>query len=83
MLMKCLALELAGSQIRVNSVAPGYVRTAMLSPAFLGRAADVPLGRIAEPEDIAPVVTFLLSPAGAYLTGTEISADGGVLAAIR
>ena len=39
--------------------------------------------RIAEPEDIAPVVTFLLSPAGAYLTGTEISADGGVLAAIR
>jgi 2,3-dihydro-2,3-dihydroxybenzoate dehydrogenase len=83
MLMKCLALELAGSQIRVNSVAPGYVRTAMLSPAFLGRAADVPLGRIAEPEDIAPVVTFLLSPAGAYLTGTEISADGGVLAAVR
>ena len=83
MLMKCLALELADSQIRVNSVAPGYVRTAMLSPDFLGRTADVPLGRIAEPEDIAPVVVFLLSPAGAYLTGTEISADGGVLAAVR
>jgi 2,3-dihydro-2,3-dihydroxybenzoate dehydrogenase len=83
MLMKCLALELADSQIRVNSVAPGYVRTAMLSPAFLGRTTEVPLGRIAEPEDIAPVVVFLLSPAGAYLTGTEISADGGVLAAVR
>jgi NAD(P)-dependent dehydrogenase (short-subunit alcohol dehydrogenase family) len=83
MLMKCLSVELASSQVRVNSVAPGYVRTAMLSAAFAERTSDVPLGRVATPEEIAPVVAFLLSPGAAYLTGEEISADGGVLAAVR
>lgn len=83
MLMKCLSVELAASQIRINAVAPGYVRTAMLPPAFADRTADVPLGRIATPAEVAPVVTFLLSPAAAYLTGEEITVDGGVLAAVR
>jgi cyclopentanol dehydrogenase len=41
---------------------------------------SVPLGRIAEPADVAPVITFLLSPASGYLTGAELVADGGVLA---
>jgi NAD(P)-dependent dehydrogenase (short-subunit alcohol dehydrogenase family) len=83
MLMKCLSVELASSRIRVNAVAPGYVRTPMLSRTFAERTADVPLGRVATAAEIAPVVTFLLSPAAAYLTGEEITADGGVLAAVR
>jgi NAD(P)-dependent dehydrogenase (short-subunit alcohol dehydrogenase family) len=79
-LTACLAVELAASGVRVNSVAPGYVDTAMMAGAGDGLLTGVPLGRVAEPAEIAESVCFLLSDATAYVTGTELVVDGGVLA---
>lgn len=85
-LMRGLAAEVAADGVRVNAVAPGYVRTAQLlseehslGPAGAEQAATrVPLGRIGEPEDIADVVLFLASDAARYLTGQVIVVDGGL-----
>lgn len=85
-LVRGLAAEVAADGVRVNAVAPGYVRTAqLLSPEHsLGpagaeqAAARVPLGRIGEPDDIADVILFLASPAARYITGQVIVADGGL-----
>jgi 3alpha(or 20beta)-hydroxysteroid dehydrogenase len=85
-LTKCAALELAADGIRVVSVHPGAIETDML----LGGAAEnaaamaqvVPLGRIGRPEDVAQVVAFLASDAAAYITGTEIVVDGGILTGV-
>jgi NAD(P)-dependent dehydrogenase (short-subunit alcohol dehydrogenase family) len=77
---RCMALELAEKRIRVNSVAPGYMEsmmTAHLSDSQM--AGQIPLGRMAKPAEVATAITFLLSPASSYLTGTEIVVDGGVL----
>jgi 3-oxoacyl-[acyl-carrier protein] reductase len=86
-LVRGLAVELARSGIRVNGVAPGYIRTAQalsvehsLGPAGLEQAASfIPMGRIGEPEDIADVILFLASEAARYLTGQVITVDGGLL----
>lgn len=86
-LVRGLAVELARSGIRVNGVAPGYIRTAQalsvehsLGPAGLDKAAEfIPLGRVGEPEDIADVIVFLASPAARYLTGQVVAVDGGLL----
>jgi 3-oxoacyl-[acyl-carrier protein] reductase len=86
-LVRGLAVELARSGIRVNGVAPGYIRTAQalsiehsLGPAGLEKAAEfIPLGRVGEPEDIADVIVFLASPAARYLTGQVVAVDGGLL----
>jgi 3alpha(or 20beta)-hydroxysteroid dehydrogenase len=79
---KCAAAELARSGIRVNSVHPGLIDTPMLagnSPETNRRyAAAVPLGRAARPEEVAEVVAFIASDAASYLTGAEITVDGGV-----
>ena len=79
---KAAAVELGRFGIRVNAVMPGSVRTAMIDEATSSAAASafVPLGRIAEPEDIARVVRFLVSEDSSYCTGHEIVADGGMLA---
>lgn len=85
-LMRGLAAEVASDGVRVNAVAPGYVRTAqLLSPEHsLGpagaeqAAARVPLGRIGEPDDIADVILFLASESARYVTGQVIVADGGL-----
>jgi 3-oxoacyl-[acyl-carrier protein] reductase len=85
-LVRGLAAEVAADGVRVNAVAPGYVRTAQLlsEEHSLGVAgaeqagARVPLGRIGEPEDIADVILFLTSPAARYVTGQVIVADGGL-----
>lgn len=85
-LVRGLAAEVAADGVRVNAVAPGYVRTAQLLSAehSLGpagaeqAAARVPMGRIGEPEDIADVILFLASAQARYVTGQVIVADGGL-----
>ena len=85
--MRGLAVELAGQGIRVNGVAPGYIRTAQLlsEKHSLGpegaekAAAFIPMGRLGEPDDIADVIHFLASSAARYLTGKVIAVDGGLL----
>ncbi len=86
-LVRGLAVELARDGIRVNGVAPGYIRTAQalseehsLGPEGLAKAAEfIPLGRVGEPEDIADVILFLASEAARYLTGQVLVVDGGLL----
>jgi len=86
-LVRGLAVELAKDQIRVNGIAPGYIRTAQalskehsLGPAGLEAAANIiPLGRVGEPEDIADVAVFLASHAARYITGQVMVVDGGLL----
>jgi 3-oxoacyl-[acyl-carrier protein] reductase len=81
---KSFALDLARHGIRVNAVAPGITDTPMvaqsLSPEEVAaRAEQIPLGRIGQPDDIADVVTFLLSDASHWLTGQTVHANGGAL----
>jgi 3-oxoacyl-[acyl-carrier protein] reductase len=79
-----LAKEMGRRNIRVNAVAPGYVETDMIAgvdAAVLEEAKKmVPLGRLAKPEDIAPIVRFLAGPGGAYVSGQVIAVDGGMSA---
>jgi len=86
-LVRGLGVELARNNIRVNGVAPGYIRTAQalspvhsLGPIGLKKAADfIPVGRVGEPEDIADVINFLVSDAARYMTGQVVTVDGGLL----
>ena len=85
-LVRGLGVELARDGIRVNGVAPGYIRTAQLlsKEHSVGPDADkcgeyIPMGRIGEPEDIADVILFLASNAARYMTGQVIVVDGGLL----
>lgn len=80
-LTKSLAAEWAVHGVRVNAVAPGYVRTEMAPvdrPEFAEHwIGDAPQQRAAEPEEIAPAVVFLASPASSFMTGTVLVIDGG------
>jgi 3-oxoacyl-[acyl-carrier protein] reductase len=80
-LTKALAKELGKFNVNVNAVAPGMVATEMadsIPPEFLNAAvADTVLGRIASPEDVAHVVTFLCSDYARHVTGEVIKVDGG------
>ena len=80
---RALAREYGRAGIRVNAVAPGMVKTEMVA-ANLAKKLDsylarIPLYRIAEPEEIANVVTFLASDAASYITGATIDATGGMI----
>lgn len=81
-LARSLARELGSRSITVNVVAPGPVSTDMTAALGEDRLAEitsaVPLGRMAEPDEIAGVVTFLASEDGAYITGAVIPVDGGL-----
>lgn len=78
---RTLAMELGSCRINVNAVAPGITNTPMHEGLWEGAVAyyisSVPLGRLAEPEDIADVVLFLVSDAARYVTGQTIHVNGG------
>jgi NAD(P)-dependent dehydrogenase (short-subunit alcohol dehydrogenase family) len=80
-LTKSLAAEWAPLGIRVNAVAPGYVKTEMAPvdrPEFKARwIDDAPMQRFATPEEIAPTVVFLASDASSFMTGSVVVIDGG------
>lgn len=77
---KSAAKELAARGITVNAVAPGLVETDMTKDLADNNnlAAGVPLARMAKPEEVAALVTFLSSPAAAYITGEVVRIDGGL-----
>jgi 3-oxoacyl-[acyl-carrier protein] reductase len=81
-LTKAAAVDLGSSGINVNAVAPGFVKTELLTQLpreILERAEhESVLGRVAEPEDIARVILFLCSEAARHITGQVIVVDGGL-----
>jgi len=79
-LTRAAALELGGAGIRVNALAPGVTRTGMTSAVSDDLLRDVPMHRIAEPEEIAAAAVWLCSPAASYVNGAVLVADGGWLA---
>ena len=96
-LAKTLADELAPHGIRVNSVLPGSVLTDRVSSLIADgahragisfdesarrRAAEIPLGRLGRPEEVGSVVAFLASDAAAFVNGTAVSVDGGIVRSV-
>jgi 3-oxoacyl-[acyl-carrier protein] reductase len=96
-LVKSLANEYGKDNVTVNNVCPGYTRTARLADlaARLARnegltpeqaeerwTKQIPLGRLAEPEEFAGIVTFLTSERASYITGASIAVDGGLVKGI-
>src|SRR4051794_22786690 len=87
MLTKVLAIEWAANGIRVNAVGPAYVATEMTQRNIAAGNVDearikarIPLGRLAQPADVADAVSFLLSEQAAFITGHSLYVDGGWLA---
>jgi NAD(P)-dependent dehydrogenase (short-subunit alcohol dehydrogenase family) len=83
---KSAALEVAGTGVRVNVVAPGATDTGMLTRFAntdenkAALVSTVPVKRLATPEEIAHVIVFVASPEASYMTGSSIPVDGGMLA---
>lgn len=83
-LVRNLAIDYAAQGVRVNAVSPGFTLTAttltMPAQTQANFAAAVPMGRAAQPEEIAEVITFLASERASYVTGQNIVVDGGITA---
>jgi len=83
LLMRSIAQEVGEQRIRVNSIAPGAIRTAINSQAMSGEAERkllelIPYGRVGEPDDVANAVVWLASDASDYIHGTTLFIDGGM-----
>jgi 3-oxoacyl-[acyl-carrier protein] reductase len=84
-LVRALAIELAPSNVTVNSVVPGFIRKdagahAALDPeAFAAQLAKIPLRRLGLPQDVAEAVAFLASAGAGYITGQALHVDGGLV----
>jgi NAD(P)-dependent dehydrogenase (short-subunit alcohol dehydrogenase family) len=88
-LTKSLAVEL-GSRVRINAICPAAIATPMLTASFSGFEARLdelgqmhPVGRIGKPEEVAALALFLASDAAQFITGAEISLDGGIGSQLR
>jgi glucose 1-dehydrogenase len=85
MLMRTLAVELAPHKITVNNIAPGAIETPMdaeieRNPGELDALlSEIPLGRMGRPEEVAELATYLASDAAAYVTGSTLTIDGGMM----
>jgi NAD(P)-dependent dehydrogenase (short-subunit alcohol dehydrogenase family) len=83
MLTKALARDLAASGIRVNNIAPGYIRTAMTEASYADpaknaeRVSHMMIPRWGEPHEVAGAAVYLASPAASYVTGIDLFVDGG------
>lgn len=78
---KALALETARKGVTVNTVSPGYLATEMVTSVpenILNKiVSDIPVGRLGKPDEIAGLIAFIVSDAGAFMTGSNVSMNGG------
>ena len=84
-MMRTLAVELAPHDIAVNNIAPGAIDTPMDAPlkqdpdAMKELLAEIPLGRMGKPEEVANLALFLASDDSSYVTGSTLFVDGGMI----
>jgi len=80
---KSIAREFASRGVRCNAIAPGFIQTAMTDKlnqeVVEGLKAQIPMGTLGEPQDVARVVRFLAGPGSTYITGQVIAVDGGMV----